>query len=196
MTERDRSDVDAHNRAVYESDAVVREFTELRTLFPVEDHLFDRYARPGARVLDLGVGGGRTTAALRPMAARYVALDYSEAMVRSCREAHPEADVRLGDAADLREFDDGNFDLVVFSYNGIDYLHPVEKREQCLSEIARVLGRDGVLLLSTHNAVGLASPCALARRRMGRGVSCTPGAGLRDVATVGSRAPCARHVAR
>ena len=69
MSERDRSEVDAHNRAVYESDAVVREFTELRTLFPVEDQLFDRYVPAGVRVLDLGVGGGRTTAALRTAAA-------------------------------------------------------------------------------------------------------------------------------
>ena len=60
--------------------------------------------------------------------------------------------MRLGDAADLGGFGDGTFDVVVFSYNGIDYLHPVEKRVRCLSEVARVLGRDGVLLLSTHNA--------------------------------------------
>jgi SAM-dependent methyltransferase len=153
-----RSKVDAYNQSVYERDAVVREFTEMRELFPCEEHLFGRYLSDGARVLDLGVGAGRTSGVLAASASVYVALDYSEAMVRNCRERHPTVDVRLGDAAELGAFVAGSFDLVVFSYNGLDYLHPAAKRDRCLEEIARVLDTDGVLVVSTHNARALARP--------------------------------------
>ena len=158
MAEHDHSEVDAYNRAVYESDRVVQEFTELHGLFPVEEHLLSRLVTPGMRVLDLGVGGGRTTDALASQASTYVALDYSEAMVRNCRAQHPDVDVRLGDAAELGEFAACAFDLVVFSYNGIDYLHPEAKRERCIAEMARVLADDGVLIVSTHNARALLRP--------------------------------------
>jgi len=78
--------------------------------------------------------------------------------VRNCRQQHPGGDVRLGDAAELGDFADASFDLVVFSYNGIDYLHPEAKRDRCLAEIARVLADDGVVIVSTHNARALLRP--------------------------------------
>jgi len=74
----------------------------------------------GLPVLDLGVGGGRTTSLLRLMSSRYVGIDYTPELVELCRRRHPDADVRLGDARDLLGIDTGSFGLVVFSNNGID----------------------------------------------------------------------------
>ena len=103
-------------------------------------------------VLDLGVGTGRTTPALRGLGGRYVGLDVADEMVRAAREAHPGGDFRTADASDLSEFPDASFDAVVFSYNGIDYIHPEPARHRCLAECRRVLRDGGVFIFSSHNA--------------------------------------------
>lgn len=107
----------------------------------------------GRPILDLGVGPGRTVPLLRSLTADYVGLDYVQAMVNDARGRYPIADIRLGDARDLREFPDGRFAMVVFSYNGIDSV-PRDGREQVLREAWRVLMPGGVFWFSTLNIAG------------------------------------------
>jgi SAM-dependent methyltransferase len=137
------------SRQAWEAAEVVAAYTGRRTLFPFEQQLFERHISTGDRILDLGVGTGRTVDWLSRRASRYVALDYSEAMVGACRAAFPGVEVHACDAADLSRFDDAAFDVVVFSYNGIDYLSD-EGRARCLREIRRVLAPGGRFILSRH----------------------------------------------
>lgn len=108
---------------------------------------------PHPRVLDLGVGGGRTTTLLAGRSASYVGIDSSPAMVKMARARHPDVDLRLGDARDLAAIGDGAVDLVVFSHNGIDCLVPQE-RADFLADAHRVLAPSGLLLFSTLNLDG------------------------------------------
>jgi SAM-dependent methyltransferase len=102
------------------------------------------------RILDLGVGSGRTIPFLAPGAFRYTGVDYSAAALAEARTLFPEADLRLGDARDLSEFGAAEFDLVFFGYNGIDYVdHP--GRLRILAEVRRVLRPDGCFVFSFHN---------------------------------------------
>ena len=113
-------------------------------------------AADGARgrpVLDLGVGGGRTTALLRLVSSVYVGIDYTPELVDMCRRRHPGTDIRLGDARHLPDVADGSQGLVVFSNNGIDAVDH-DGRGRILSEAHRVLGADGVLCYSTLNKDG------------------------------------------
>lgn len=108
----------------------------------------------GYRVLDIGIGTGRTTLHLAPKAGEYVGIDYSFGMIKEARKRFPlladSGAIRLGDVRLLQEFDAGSFDLVLFSYNGMDYiLH--EDRQQALEEIRRVLKPGGQFIFSTHN---------------------------------------------
>jgi SAM-dependent methyltransferase len=140
------------NRALFEQVDVVDFYDDDdRGLFEVEAHVFNRHVAAGCRVLDLGVGAGRTTAWLRARAGEYVALDYSEQMVDRARERHPGAEIVVGDAADLSRWADESFDVVVFSFNGIDCLDD-DSRDACLRECSRVLAESGRLILSRHNA--------------------------------------------
>lgn len=138
----------------FENDEVIDFYRSHLDLFPPEQFVFGEYVQTGWRILDLGVGAGRTIAALSAEAAEYVASDISQGMVDACLKAHPACDVRWGDATDLTEFADGSFDLVVFSFNGIDCLDDAG-RTKCINEVRRVLTDDGRFILSRHNARSL-----------------------------------------
>src|SRR5438132_7207443 len=113
--------------------------------------MFDSHVKIGARVLEIGVGGGRVSGYLLQRASVYTGVDYAARMVEACRQKYPAADFRVADASDLSAFPDGAFDSVVMAFNTIDYLLSDEARTQCLSEIRRVLKPSGVVIFSAHN---------------------------------------------
>jgi SAM-dependent methyltransferase len=142
---------EALNLRTYRVPEVASYYAALNYLTPCEGLLFRTYIKPGMTVLDLGVGGGRTTSYLSRVALRYVGVDYSEAMVDACRRKFPNLNFLLADASDLSAFEDASFDAVVFSFNGLDSVVPDEKRLRCLRECWRVLRPAGLLVFSSHN---------------------------------------------
>ena len=142
---------DPANLGVYNSSEVVAYYAGLSYLTTCERLLFETYLKPRMAILDLGVGGGRTSPYLSGLASRYVGLDYAEDMIKACRVKFPHLQFAVADASDLSSFADGSFDAVVFSFNGLDYLAPDQKRRQCLQECCRVLKAGGVFIFSTHN---------------------------------------------
>jgi ubiquinone/menaquinone biosynthesis C-methylase UbiE len=143
----------AANLENYSAPEVVAHFAKLNYLTPCERLLFETHLRKGSAILDLGVGGGRTTPYLSALASRYVGVDYSEEMIRVCRDKFKANGLQfeVADASDLSCFSDASFDSIVFSFNGLDYLAPDEKRQQCLRECHRLLRRGGILIFSSHN---------------------------------------------
>jgi len=140
------------NREKYETDEVISFYERQSGLQESESYLFGRHLRPGAEILDMGVGGGRTTTYLARNAKLYVGADYSEGMVDACRQRFPDLEFRHCDATDMSQFADGAFDIVVFSFNGIDVIPTNEGRARCLAETARVLKPEGLFIFSSHNA--------------------------------------------
>lgn len=104
-------------------------------------------------ILDLGVGPGRTVTLLRALTTDYVGIDYLPAMVERAHQLHRFADIRVGDARDLSSFPDGRFQLVAFSYCGIDSVGHAD-RQRVLEEAWRVLSPGGVFWFSTLNLQG------------------------------------------
>lgn len=140
------------NREKYETDQVISVYTRQTELQQSEAYLFSRHLRPGAEILDMGVGGGRTTPYLAKDAKHYVGADYSEGMVNACRQRFPDLEFHHCDATDMSQFTDGAFDVVVFSFNGIDCIGTNEGRARSLAETARVLKPGGLFIFSSHNA--------------------------------------------
>jgi ubiquinone/menaquinone biosynthesis C-methylase UbiE len=146
---------EALNLRTYNAPKVADYYANLNRLTPCERLLFRNHIKPGMSVLDLGVGGGRTTFYLSRVASRYVGVDYSEAMIQICRGKFPDLDFRLTDASDLSVFPSASFDAIVFPFNGLDYVVPDEKRKQCLRECHRVLRPEGVFLFSSHSPLSI-----------------------------------------
>lgn len=140
------------NLRTYESSEVVAFYEKQAQLQPCEEYLFAKYVPRGAAILDMGVGGGRTTGHLAAHASRYVGADYSQSMVDACARRFPGLEFRHCDATDMSQFADATFDVLVFSFNGIDYINDDAARVRCLSEVARVLKPGGVFIFSSHNA--------------------------------------------
>ncbi len=92
-------------------------------------------------VLDLGVGGGRTTGLLAAAARSYVGVDLSPEMVALARSRHPGADLRTGDAVDLGGLDDAAYDHA--------------DRAAALASMARVTRPGGRVLFSSLNLDGV-----------------------------------------
>jgi SAM-dependent methyltransferase len=104
-------------------------------------------------VLDIGVGGGRTTGLLQEDAASYLGLDVAPPMVELARLRFPEAELNLGDARELAGLPDGHFDLVLFSFNGIDALDRAD-RQSAMKEMRRVVAPRGRVLFSSLSIDG------------------------------------------
>lgn len=120
-----------------------------KSLFDHERIAFDHI--PGSStLLDLGCGTGRTTAHLIERGHKVVALDLSVGMIETAKAENRDIPYSVGDASAL-SFKDGQFDGVVFSFNGIDCLHPYDKRLKALREIHRVLRPGGLFIFSAHN---------------------------------------------
>jgi len=142
---------DEVNRTVYFRPGAYRHYRS-KLLMPPEVACLLKYQPyiSGRDVLDIGVGAGRATRYLAPLARRYEAIDYSPVMVAYMKKTMPEVSVRQADFRDLKVFPDRSFDFVFATDNVIDALGH-EDRQRALSEAARVLRPGGVLAFSSHN---------------------------------------------
>jgi SAM-dependent methyltransferase len=139
------------NLETWSKPEVASYYSSLTYLTPCEQLLFAEYLKPGIAILDLGVGGGRTTPYLSSLASRYVGADYSAEMISACRRKFPSLQFETLDAADLSVFPAFTFDAVVMAFNGIDNLIPDESRQKAWREMRRVLKPEGILIFSSHN---------------------------------------------
>ena len=108
-------------------------------------------------MLDIGVGGGRTTQYFSDLAQEYTGIDYSEEMIAACQKRFPPSQSRVlevGDARQMDQFQDNSFDFILFSFNGIDVLSHSD-RLQVLQEVSRVGKPGGYFCFSSHNIQGL-----------------------------------------
>jgi ubiquinone/menaquinone biosynthesis C-methylase UbiE len=108
-----------------------------------------------ARMLDVGVGAGRTTIHFAPLVREYVGVDLSQSMIDECRRRFAgtswNVSFAVADVRDLRDFDSSSFDFVLFSFNGIDTVGGREDRTAALREIHRVCRPGAVFCFSSSN---------------------------------------------
>lgn len=147
------------NINAYESDSVVDYYdNEDFYLSPSEESFIKLFENQlsDMRMLDIGIGGGRTTSFFAELVKEYHGIDYAKGMVELAKKKFgnsPNAKFSFGDVRELKDFSDNFFDLVFFSFNGLDsIIH--KDRLKGLKEIKRVLKTDGMFFFSSHNLIG------------------------------------------
>lgn len=144
------------NEDVYRLAEVAACYAQQSDLLPPEKTIVDLMLPEwrNARMLDLGVGGGRTTLHFARCVREYVGADYSESMVSECEKRFATYPGRLSfvvcDARSMQMFADGSFDVILFSLNGIDSVDHLD-RLTILKQVRRVGKPGGWFCFSSHN---------------------------------------------
>jgi SAM-dependent methyltransferase len=107
-------------------------------------------APPGARVLDVGCGGGRLLADLARVGVRGFGVDLSEEAVAQARRLGVDAARADVDGGDL-PVDSGAFDVALC----LDVFEHLFAPDRLLAEIARALVRGGRLVVAVPNGLNL-----------------------------------------
>jgi len=105
-------------------------------------------------MLDIGVGGGRTTLHFAKLVSKYVAIDYSEEMIASCNKRFSQKSSNISfkvcDVRSMEIFEDNTFDFILFSFNGVDCMSHSD-RLKAFKEIQRVGNPGAYFCFSTNN---------------------------------------------
>jgi len=154
------------NEINYEKEDVVKIISKRAFLFKPEQMALNnlRNQLPDMKMLDIGIGGGRTTAYFAALAKEYVGIDYSQEMIKACRrkfkDDHGKILFARVDARNMALFRDGEFDFVLFSSNGIDCVDHLD-RIKILREINRITKNCGYFLFSSLNLNALQGVCSV-----------------------------------
>lgn len=145
-------DVDTLNKEFYLNQTAASWYAEKEFVLPEEQSFLRDFGDElkGKAMLDIGIGAGRSTRFLLPLSTNYIGVDYSPDMVRQALITFPGMRMEVCDARDLAAYQDGQFDFVMFSFNGMDCLSH-EGRLQALAEMHRVLKPGGLFAFSHHN---------------------------------------------
>ncbi|WP_404785635.1 class I SAM-dependent methyltransferase [Altericista sp. CCNU0014] len=152
--------LDDRNQTTYSTASIVRHYAQLNALQPAEKAILKLLQQQSTsiKMLDIGVGGGRTTQHFSKVASEYIGIDYSAGMISACKKrfalSSQNVEFAVCDARDMSQFEDDSFDFILFSFNGIDYVSH-QDRLKIFQEINRIGKHGGSFFFSSHNLQSL-----------------------------------------
>lgn len=140
---------------IFEQPSLVQLVTKRRSLDRAEESILkiNRQKMSDWRMLDVGIGTGRTTPFFSPFVRQYTGIDNSDAMLEVARKNYSELpNVRFmkSDTRDLSLFEDNSFDFILCSYHGLDSLSMTD-RDIAMKELRRVGRKWSKLCINMHN---------------------------------------------
>lgn len=162
----------------------------LHALNPVRlDYVSARLDLAGARVLDVGCGGGLLSESMARLGAQVTAIDLAPELVKVARlhglESSVQVDYRVQSVEDLAAEQTGSFDAVTC----MEMLEHVPDPTAIIRACARLLKPGGKLFLSTLNRTPAAFALAVSVPNTSR--ACCPGA--RIITRISSSRPSLRR---
>ena len=124
---------------------------------PAEREILEPLVEPGTRALDVGTAAtGRSALLLRALGATVVSVDFNHRATLEFARSGSADGIGLA-TADLcaLPFGDGQFDLVLVAFHGLDYVLDEAGRRAAFAEAHRVLRPGGSLVFNGFNRLGL-----------------------------------------
>ena len=109
-----------------------------------------RYAKPGARILEIGAGTGRYSIALAKEGYHVTAIELVESNLEVLRKNSTDIqnmDAYQGDALNLGELEDNQFDITLV-LGPMYHLYNKEDVHKAIEEAIRVTKRNGVIMMA------------------------------------------------
>ncbi|MCZ7463474.1 class I SAM-dependent methyltransferase [Rhizobium rhizogenes] len=140
-----------HNASLFDHPDIA-EWYDNQQLYPAERIILDqfRHAYAGKRLLDLGVGTGRTTKPLLPLVGDYIGIDRSQPMLALARRNFPAATFLDMDVRAIGQFGAERFDCVLGAL-AILSAFGHEDRLAIIHAISSILAPGGYFIFSFHN---------------------------------------------
>lgn len=150
-----------NNSTLYNSTKSVNKYTKAYKIQKPEQEFINFLwdAIKDMSLLDLWVWWWRTTLHFAHRVKSYTWTDIAPRLVNWCKKRffhNKEFSFIVCDASNLKDFWNDSYDIVLFSFNGIDYLD-FESREKCLGEVYRVLKKWWYFFFSSHNILSFPS---------------------------------------
>jgi len=146
-------------KKTYESEKIADYYGHLDFLLKPEQTILNEFKEKlkNMKMLDIGVGGGRTTYFFSNLVKEYTAIDFSKKMIDICKIRFPKLkdNFLVRDVRELYGLPDNYFDFILFSFNGIDCLFEHDQRMKAFYEIKRVCKKGGYFCFSAHNLLGI-----------------------------------------
>ena len=102
-------------------------------------------------LLDIGVGGGRTTQYFSPLVERYKGIDISPKFINVCKKKYDSLDFECMDVLNIKNLQE-KFDFVLFSHNGIDNILNFDDYKNVLKNMFNLCNKNGYVCFSSHNS--------------------------------------------
>lgn len=147
-----------YTKDFYDQDCNIKRYGEAIDevgLWESEKIIFDKYINKDDTILDIGCGAGRTTINLYKRGYKnIIGLDLSTSLIAYAnnyiKENNMDINFVVGDATEL-EYPENAFDVVIFSFNGMQCIPGKKNRDNVLKEVYRVLKPGGIYIFTAHN---------------------------------------------
>lgn len=147
-----------YTKDFYDQDCNIKRYGEAIDevgLWESEKIIFDKYINKDDTILDIGCGAGRTTINLYKRGYKnIIGLDLSTRLIAYAnnyiKENNMDINFVVGDATEL-EYPENAFDVVIFSFNGMQCIPGKKNRDNVLKEVYRVLKPGGIYIFTAHN---------------------------------------------
>ena len=148
-----RSDINEKNIIIYDRDDTVSYYSSLGIYFPPELNIISSLEKMHINsILEIGVGCGRLTHLLLKCVKEYLGIDFAPNMIKAAQKRYGREGIFMClDARELSKLGGQRFDVIFWSFNGIDTLDHTGRLE-ALSEIHDTLVSGGHFIFSSHNA--------------------------------------------
>lgn len=147
-----------YTKKQYNHDANIKRYGEAIEnvgLWNSEKIIFSKYIKKEDKILDLGCGAGRTTFNLYKNGYKnIIGLDIADKLIDFAKSYSNKKNLNIsfvvGDATKLN-YSDNSFDVVIFSFNGMQCIPGLENRRNVLKEVYRILKPGGYYIFTAHD---------------------------------------------